>query len=103
MFSESTYVENCRETLFKNKYNHYGKSLDGPIASVLRPNTRRLCPSRKHSCLGGVCSILLFLIFIIFQTHAGNLLKMTFEDDGVELMAASPRPRFCHFASCSEL
>lgn len=40
MFSESTYVENCRETLFKNNYNHYGKSLNGPIASLLQPTLR---------------------------------------------------------------
>lgn len=50
------------------------KSLDGPIASVLRPNARWLCLSRKYSCLWCLCSILLlFFIFIIFQTNAGNL------------------------------
>lgn len=50
------------------------KSLDGPIASVLRPSARWLCLSRKYSCLWCLCSILLlFLIFIIFQTNAGNL------------------------------
>lgn len=52
------------------------KSLDGPIASVLRPNAHWLCLSRKYSCLWCLCSILLLLllfIFIIFQTNAGNL------------------------------
>lgn len=55
MFSESTYVENCRETLFKNNYNHYGKKSWWP---------NRVCAPAKRSLTLPVEKILLPVMFV---------------------------------------
>lgn len=65
MFSESTYVENCRETLFKNNYNHYGKKSWWP---------NRVCAPAKRSLTLPVEKILLPVMFVqhfivVFHFH----------------------------------